>query len=115
MDERRHERRQFFRGKLRPGRVMPIRFCSQTSETWIDAETRNIGVGGAYVTTPHVAEVGSALAVEVKLPTSDRVFTLLAIVRWASAAQPAGMGIQFMDTDSEILVELNDYFATFKT
>src|SRR6476469_6718091 len=91
-----YERRQFFRGKARPGRVLPIRFRTTLHPGWITAETRNIGVGGAYIATPEIQEVGTSLTVELTLPTTDRVFTLPSIVRWASAADPAGMGIQFV-------------------
>ena len=109
----RFERRQYFRGKARPGRVLPIRFKTTLHPAWITAETRNIGVGGAYLATAAIQEVGTGLTVELKLPTSDRVFSLPAVVRWASHADPAGMGIQFVGVDVDILLELNDYFATF--
>jgi hypothetical protein len=112
MDRLRYERRQYFRGKARPGRVMPVRFKTTLHPGWIPAETRNIGVGGAYIATPDVQEVGTPLTVELLLPTTDRVFTLPSIVRWSSAAEPPGMGIQFVGVDVDILLELNDYFST---
>lgn len=112
MDRIRYERRQFFRGKARPGRVMPIRFKTTLHPAWISAETRNIGVGGAYIMTSEIQEVGAPLTVELTLPTTDRVFALPSIVRWASAAAPVGMGIQFVGVDFDILLELNDYFST---
>lgn len=91
---------------------MPIRFKTTLHPAWISAETRNIGVGGAYILASDVQEVGTPLTVELTLPTTDRVFTLPSIVRWASAADPAGMGIQFVGVDVDILLELNDYFST---
>ena len=112
MDRARFERRQYFRGKARPGRVLPVRFKTTLHPGWITAETRNIGVGGAYIATGDVQEVGTPLTIELTLPTTDRVFTLPSIVRWASAASPSGMGIQFVGVDVDILLELNDYFAT---
>ena len=112
MDRVRYERRQYFRGKARPGRVLPVRFKTTLHQGWITAETRNIGVGGAYITTSQVQEVGTPLTVQLSLPTSDRVFTLPSIVRWSSAAEPAGMGIQFVGVDVDILLELNDYFSS---
>ena len=107
-----HERRQYFRGKARPGRVMPVRFRTTLHPGWIPAETRNIGVGGAYIATSEIQEVGTPLTVELTLPSSDRVFSLPSIVRWSSAAPPAGMGIQFVGVDVDVLLELNDYFST---
>src|SRR6185369_4902938 len=112
MDGQRHERRQYFRGKARPGRVLPVRFKTTLHPAWITAETRNIGVGGAYIATKDIQEIGTSLTVELQLPTSVRTFGLPAIVRWASGADPAGMGIQFVGVDVDILLELNDYFAT---
>jgi hypothetical protein len=110
MDGQQHERRQFFRGKSRPGRVMPVRYRTSLHPAWILAETRNIGVGGAFLAGTILQAVGTSLTVELSLPTSDEVFTLPAIVRWASEGQ--GMGIQFVGVDVDVMLELNDYFST---
>lgn len=104
-----HERRHHFRGKARPGRVLPIKFRAAGHTAWIDAQTRNIGVGGAFIVCKLVQPAGAQLAVELILPTTDRTFALPAIVRWAA---PDGMGIQFVGVDVDVLLELNDYFAT---
>ena len=110
MDGQRHERRQFFRGKARPGRQLPLRFKTTLHPRWITAETRNIGVGGAFIACADVQPVGTAMTVEVTLPTSDQVFTLPAIVRWSRERE--GMGVQFVGVDVDILLELNDYFSS---
>ena len=112
MEGPRHERRKHFRGKARPGRVMPVKFRTQAHATWVTAETRNIGVGGAYIAAAVPPDVGTTLTVEVTLPTTDQTFTLPAIVRWASHAEPAGMGVQFVGVDVDVLLELNDYFSS---
>lgn len=109
-DEQRHERRQFFRGKARPGRVLPVRYRTTLHPGWITAETRNIGVGGAFIAAAEVQPVGTPMTLELALPTSDQVFTLPAIVRWADPGQ--GMGVQFVGVDTHILLELNDFFST---
>lgn len=109
MDAPRHERRRYFRGKARPGRVLPVRFRAGPHTAWVSAETRNIGVGGAFVVTPLVQPVGETLAIELVLPTSEQTFTLPAVVRWVDAQ---GMGVQFVGVDVDVLLELNDYFAT---
>jgi hypothetical protein len=80
-----------------------------TDGAWIDAETRNIGVGGAFIVTPEIPEVGASISIELTLPTSDQRFTLPAVVRWRSND---GMGVQFVGVDVDVLLELNDYFAT---
>ena len=111
MDGPRHERREHFRGKSRPGRVMSLRFRTAAHDYWIDAETRNIGVGGAFIAVQPQHPVGTRLILELRLTTSDRTFTLPAVVRWASA-HAGGMGVQFTDVDVDILLELNDYFSS---
>jgi len=113
MDGQRHERRQYFRGKARPGRVLPVRYRTTLHPRWISAETRNIGVGGAFIASADVQPVGTAMTLELSLPTSDQVFTLPAIVRWARDNE--GMGVQFVGVDVDILLELNDYFSSLTT
>jgi hypothetical protein len=90
---------------------MPVRYKSAASATWLAAETRDIGVGGAFIVTPHLLPVGTTLTIEVRLPTSDQAFALPSVVRWTSAAEGV-MGVQFVDVDVDILLELNDYFST---
>jgi hypothetical protein len=113
MDGPRHERRRHFRGKARPGRVMPVRFRTAAHASWITAETRNIGVGGAFIASGEAQDVGTTLTVELTLPTSDQTFSLPAVVRWSVAG--TGMGIQFVGVDIDVLLELNDYFSTLTT
>jgi Tfp pilus assembly protein PilZ len=109
MEGPRHERRRHFRGKARPGRVLPVRFRAGAHTAWVTAETRNIGVGGAFVITKLVRPLGEALTLELALPTNEQKFTLPAVVRWADGD---GMGVQFVGVDVDVLLELNDYFAT---
>jgi hypothetical protein len=105
----RHERRQHFRGKARPGRVMRVRFRGPGQRDWIAAETRNIGVGGAFIATSAIEDAGTTLTLELMLPTTEQVFTLPAVVRWRARD---GIGVQFVGVDVDVLLELNDYFAT---
>ena len=112
MDGQRHERRQHFRGRSRPGRVLPVRFRAGDHTGWISAETRNIGVGGAFIATQLVQTVGANLTLELTLPTTDQKFTLPAVVRWAKHGGDAGMGVQFVGVDVDILLELNDFFSS---
>jgi hypothetical protein len=105
----RHERRQHFRGKARPGRVMRVRFRAPGHREPITADTRDIGVGGAFIVTTDVQAIGTTLTIDLTLPTTEQVFTLPAVVRWAARD---GMGVQFVGVDVDVLLELNDYFAT---
>jgi len=91
---------------------MPVRFRAATHTGWVTAETRNIGTGGAFIASPLVQPVGTPLTIELALPTTEQVFTLPAVVRWAESGGDGGMGVQFVGVDVDILLELNDYFAT---
>src|SRR2546421_4307417 len=105
MDGPQHERRHHFRGKARPGRVMPVRFRAAADTSWVTAETRNIGIGGAFIATATVLSAGTKLTVDITLPTTDQHFTLPAVVRWAA---PTGMGVQVVDVDVDVLLGPND-------
>jgi len=112
MDSHQHERRHHFRSKVRPGRVLAVRFRAAAHTGWVAARTRDIGTGGAFITSQNVQPIGSPLTVEVTLPTTDQTLTLPAVVRWAAAGPDGGMGVQFVDVDVDVLLELNDYFST---
>lgn len=111
MDGQQHERRRHFREKARPGRVLTVRFRTVEDARWVDAQTRDIGVGGAFLVSPHLQAVGSSLTLELVLPTSDRVFVLPSIVRWSASGEGGGMGVQFVGVDIDVLLELNEMFA----
>jgi PilZ domain-containing protein len=90
-----------------------VKFRAAPHTAWVSTETKNIGVGGAFIVTPLIQPVGSPLTIELTLPATDQVFVLPAVVRWASTAPPpdGGMGVQFVGVDVDVLLELNDYFA----
>jgi hypothetical protein len=111
-EARRHERRRHFRGKARPGRQIPVRFRRADVTEWTNAETRNVGVGGAFIATKMQVPVGTPLVIELAVPTADRTFELTALVRWAATGDDPGVGVQFVDVDIDVLLELNDYFAS---
>jgi uncharacterized protein (TIGR02266 family) len=116
MTDARHERRQHFRGKPRPGRRLSIRYRIDGG-SWISAETRNIGVGGAFIATADLARSGSPVEIELEVPTCDKPLILKGHVRWAQGGEvggtdDAGMGVQFQDVDIDVLLELNDYVSS---
>lgn len=108
------ERRRHFRGKARAGRRVRLRYRRHGDERWIDAETRNIGIGGAFILDcelPNKVE----LDVELDLATRAAPLPLTAEVRWSSRGDgddPLGVGVQFIDVDIDVLLELNGYLAT---
>ncbi len=79
------------------------------------AETRNIGVGGAFVASNEPAQHGAPVEIELEVPTCDKPLILRGQVRWSQTdghGEDAGMGVQFQDLEIDVLLELNDYFAS---
>ncbi len=128
-----HERRGHFRGKVRLGRSLPVRIAANptglpvskaAAASWRDAQTLDIGIGGAFIVDADLL-IGANLWVELQLPSTEQRFVLPAIVRWVGDQRPAvvegeaasnplrvrGGGVQFVDVDVDVLLELNDYFA----
>lgn len=74
---------------------------------WQETDTRDIGVGGAFLLRV-AAPVGAALELVVAAPGRAEPLVLAAVVRWAS---PDGVGVQFLDVDIDVLLELNALLA----
>ena|SRR5262245_40064336 len=116
MSDQPHERRRHFRGKPRPGRVLPVRFRVDGG-AWRAGETRNVGVGGAFIADATDVPVGAGIEIELTLPSCDHPLTLTGVVRRAGTADGSadgaiGIGVEFVDVEVDVLLELNDYFAS---
>jgi len=114
MAHQHHERRRHFRGKPRRGRVLPVKYRVAGGE-WRSGETRNIGVGGAFIEGGDGIAVGDEVEIELTLPELDRSLPLRGVVRRAGAVgddDGAGLGIEFVGVDVDVLLDLNDYFAS---
>lgn len=109
------ERRRHFRGKARPGRRIRLRFRRRGgNDAWTAAETRNIGIGGAFILGADLP-VKSEIEVEIDVAGRDAPLLLAAEVRWSArgdGADPLGVGVQFHDVDIDVLLELNGYLAS---
>ena len=92
---------------------MAVRYRATAGTAWVETATRNIGVGGAFLEGP-MPPVGTAVMLELTLPDPDpalaRIVALPAVVRWSAAE--GGAGVQFKDVDVDVLLELDDYFAS---
>ncbi len=51
---------------------------------WVIAGGRDIGAGGAFITTDSPEPPETEIVLELVLPTSDQMFTLSAVARWTS-------------------------------
>ncbi len=76
---------------------------------WIGAETDNISAGGVFVRTRrHPLDVGTTVALHLKLEGWDRELLLSGVVTWvcddvfsSNETAPRGMGIRFEEMDEE--------------
>ena len=70
--------------------------------------TRDVSVGGMFLSTPREIETGSELRLEVRHPSNESVFTLTAVVRRRST-QPLGVGVEFTGLDDRRRAEFFDF------
>ena len=92
--------------------VAPVRYESR--QLSLQEITRDISLGGLFVSTDLIDEVGTDVTLEIMLPGTGMIVNACGEVRWNSlqgAADPAarvGMGVQFVDLEPwarEILLE----------
>ena len=119
MAESKRERRGHFRGKARPGRRVEVRWRVVESSQLSDeqrAYTKNIGVGGAFIITPHPPPPGTSLQIALSVPATARALEVRGDVRWVVAdvsdADEQGMGVKFAGLDVDQLMALNEYFGS---
>lgn len=108
------ERRRHFRGKARAGRRIRVRYRQRGTDAWSQTETRNIGVGGAFILGAELA-VKKEIEVEIDISGREAPLRLTGEVRWkadGTGEDPVGVGVQFTDVDIDVLLELNSYLAT---
>jgi len=112
------ERRAHFRGKSRPGRRLEVTYrrADAPDAPPARAHTKNVGVGGAFIVTRHPEPIGTALAIELRVPTADRAPRVTAEVRWATDGgddpDAAGIGVKFDTLDVDQTLALSEYFAS---
>jgi uncharacterized protein (TIGR02266 family) len=117
------ERRGHFRGKPRPGRRVEVTYQPEGdgASPPVRAVTKNIGVGGAFVSTPDPLPPGTPLRLTLVVPQATQPIEVRAEVRWIidgkhdEPERDYGMGVKFSALDVEQLMLLNDYFASLTT
>lgn len=78
----------------------------------LSAHTKNIGVGGAFIVTPHPPKVGTQLRLTIEMPNTGSSLEVRAEIRWLSNSGDVGMGVRFAGLDVDQLLALNEYFAS---
>lgn len=110
-----------FRGKPRPGRSVSVSYRAAASGAAeavprIEACTRNLGAGGAFVLCPDPLPVGTRVEITLRLPRPRRDIEVMAEVRWRVTVDEepdsAGMGVKFVDLAIDDTIALQEYFAS---
>lgn len=106
-----------FRAKARPEVRVRIRWrrLDEPHTREIDAQTRNIGVGGAFVVTELPPPPGTPIELAIASPATWEPVRVRAVVRWTTgvtAEEGPGMGVEFTDLQARDVVSLHDFFVS---
>jgi CRP/FNR family transcriptional regulator, cyclic AMP receptor protein len=97
-----------------------IRINFKSASDFFRAYIGNLGTGGLFIKTTQTIPAGTILNLEFNLPDSDHFIQAKGKVIWARSKgesderKPPGLGIQFVDMNSEDNQRLRNYIATFK-
>ncbi len=89
--------------------VLPIEITA-AGETFT-AQTRNISIGGVFVSTTQAIVFGSRISLKLKVPTDKLPIEVGGVVRWQD---PGGFGIQFDGLRAREIYALNKLFESPK-
>ena len=85
---------------------MPARFWK--SGGFVDARTRDVSLGGAFIETDAPAAPGVECLIELRLPALAAAVQVTATVRWSSRD---GMGVQWGALRAQHMWAINELFA----
>jgi CRP/FNR family cyclic AMP-dependent transcriptional regulator len=97
-----------------------IRITFKRASDFFRAYIGNLGTGGLFIRTAQMVPAGTILNLEFNLPDSDHLIQAKGKVAWARSQgesdeiKPPGLGIQFVEMNSEDTKLLNNYIATYK-
>lgn len=86
------------RKHLRAGLKWPVTI--KTAHGVIEAKTRNIGAGGAYIPCEKTPEPGEFVPITIK-PPNHSALRITGLVVWAAKVLPLGMGVRFVEISEE--------------
>lgn len=121
MDPQSRAKISHFRGKPRPGRSISVSYRAMVSggpgaAPAVDAVTRNIGPGGAFILCSDPLPEGTRIELTLHLIRPRRDIQVTAEVRWRVATSDVpsdvGMGVKFEDLAVDDLLALKEYFAS---
>jgi len=105
-----------YRARARAEMRVIVRWRPETASTGteVDATTKNIGIGGAFLPSVVPMPIGTKVVVLVSSPTSWDPIEIPAVVRWIqdeSSGKEPGMGVQFTELGDRDVVRLNDLLS----
>ena len=108
-----------FRAQARPELRVRIRWrrMDEPHTREIDAQTRNIGVGGVFVVCEAPPPIGTPIEIAIASPATWEPVRVRGEVRWVTKGGPdedPGMGIAFHDLAPRDVVALHDFFVSLQ-
>jgi uncharacterized protein (TIGR02266 family) len=105
-----------FRSEVRVEAAFRVRYS--TLDQLVVADGRDLSKGGMFLATKTFLPINAVLRVQLELPNSPRVLSVIARVAHvraeedaAKAGQPAGMGVQFLDISNEDITDLARFIS----
>ncbi len=98
----------------RPGRIdLRVPVVIGLGGEHVNAETRNIGLGGVFVATAELVPVGQPVALKLTLPDWDEPLLANAEVRWVRGNEDRhgspGVGIKFLRLPLYVAAALHNF------
>jgi uncharacterized protein (TIGR02266 family) len=108
-----------FRAQPRPELRVRIRWrrLDEPHTREVDAQSKNVGVGGAFIITETPPPIGTLVEIAIASPATWEPVRVRGQVRWLSAGGPdedPGMGIAFQDLAPRDVVALHDFFVSLQ-
>lgn len=108
-----------FRAQARPEIRVRIRWrrLDEHHTLEVEAQSRNIGVGGAFIVTELPPPIGTPIEVAIASPATWEPVRVRGLVRWTTKGGPdedPGMGIEFQDLAPRDVVALHDFFVSLQ-
>jgi uncharacterized protein (TIGR02266 family) len=86
-----------------------------TLDQLVVAYGRDLSKGGMYLTTTRFLPINAVLRIQLELPESSRVLSIIARVAYVrsedESGKPAGMGVQFLDISNQDVTELARFIS----
>ncbi len=106
-----------FRSQPRPEIRVRIRYrrLDEPHAREVEALTRNIGVGGAFILTDSPLPIGSSIEISISSPATWEPVRVRGEVRWIGTEKDEpGMGVSFRDLHPRDVVALHDFFVSLQ-